>query len=84
MRQLNAKTMNWCLRLAAAIVSALLGAAAQAAVPGITGPTFDLTAQAGHIHQPDGASVYSWGYGCNSAPAGFAPAAVAGAYADRA
>jgi FtsP/CotA-like multicopper oxidase with cupredoxin domain len=47
-----------------------------AAVPGITGTSFDLTAEPGFIHQPDGASVYSWGYGCNSAPSGFAPAAI--------
>ncbi len=31
--------------------------------------------------QPDGASVYSWGYGCNTAPAPtrFVPATIAGA-----
>jgi hypothetical protein len=49
------------------------GAAAQAAVPGITGPTFNLTAQTAFLNQPDGSSVYSWGYGCNGAPTGFAP-----------
>src|SRR3984893_4413711 len=41
---------------------------AQAAVPGITGTgtagTFNLVATQGHITQPDGASIYSWGYGC--------------------
>ena len=42
---------------------------AQAAVPGVKGPSFDLTAATGYITQPDGASVYSWGYGCNTAPA---------------
>jgi FtsP/CotA-like multicopper oxidase with cupredoxin domain len=51
----------------------LLATSAQAAAPGITGPTFSLTAQASYISQPDGATVYSWGYGCNGAPAGFAP-----------
>src|SRR4029077_11920742 len=50
----------------------LMTATAFAAVPGITGPTFNLTAQDAHINQPDGAAVYSWGYGCNSAPSGFA------------
>ena len=51
-------------------------ATATAAVPGITGPTFNLTAQPAFLNQPDGASVYSWGYGCNGATAqpGFAPA----------
>ena len=52
---------------------------AQAAAPGITGPSFDLSAAPSYISQPDGASVYSWGYGCRSAPTGFAPAAVGGA-----
>jgi FtsP/CotA-like multicopper oxidase with cupredoxin domain len=57
----------------------LLTAAAQAAAPGITGPTFNLTAQPASISQPDGQAVYSWGYGCNGTPTGFAPAAISGA-----
>jgi FtsP/CotA-like multicopper oxidase with cupredoxin domain len=56
-----------------------LAATAYAAVPGITGPTFNLTAQQAYLNQPDGEAVYSWGYGCNGAPAGFAPAAISGA-----
>jgi hypothetical protein len=51
-------------------------AAAHAAAPGITGPTFNLTAQTAFLNQPDGNAVYSWGYGCNGAPAGTAPAAI--------
>jgi FtsP/CotA-like multicopper oxidase with cupredoxin domain len=51
---------------------------ARAAVPGITGPTFNLTASADYITQPDGQSIYSWGYGCAAPPSGFAPAAFAG------
>ena len=54
----------------------LLAGVAHAAVPGITGPAFNLTAQAAYISQPDGASVYSWGYGCTSTPAGYAPSAI--------
>ena len=50
-----------------------LAATAFAAAPGITGPTFNLTAQEGYLNQPDGEAVYSWGYGCNGTPAGFAP-----------
>jgi FtsP/CotA-like multicopper oxidase with cupredoxin domain len=46
---------------------------ARAAVPGITGPTFNLVANADYISQPDGASIFAFGYGCDSAPAGFAP-----------
>jgi len=69
------------LLLAALLTTALLVApAARAAVPGITGPTFNLTAQAEYLTQPDGSSVYSWGYGCNGAPAGYKPAAISGAF----
>ena len=63
-----------------------LAAAAHAAVPGITGgslttgtpATFNLTAQPAFLNQPDGNSVYAWGYGCNGAPpaASFAPGTV--------
>jgi hypothetical protein len=50
-----------------------LAATAFAAAPGITGPTFNLTAQQAFLNQPDGEAIYSWGYGCAIAPAGFAP-----------
>ena len=49
----------------------LLTAPAYAATPGITGTTFNLTAQSAFLSQPDGQSVYSWGYGCAT---GFVPA----------
>jgi len=58
--------------LLAAMVAMLLTATAYAAAPGITGPTFSLTAQSAYISQPDGQAIYSWGYGCNGAPTGFA------------
>ena len=61
-----------------AAAALLLTATAFAAAPGITGPTFSLTAQPAYITQPDGQAVYSWGYGCNGAPTGFAPSAIAG------
>jgi len=64
---------------AAVSYASLLAVTAHAAAPGITGPSFDLTAAPGYISQPDGTSIYSWGYGCNTAPSGFAPAAIAGA-----
>jgi FtsP/CotA-like multicopper oxidase with cupredoxin domain len=54
----------------------LLAPVAYAAAPGITGPTFNLTAQPAFLSQPDGSLVYSWGYGCNGAPSGYAPAAI--------
>ncbi len=57
-------------------VSLLLTPAAFAAAPGITGPTFNLVASAEYLTQPDGSSVYSWGYGCSGTPSGYAPAAI--------
>jgi FtsP/CotA-like multicopper oxidase with cupredoxin domain len=66
--------------VAAAFVS-LLAVPAEAAVPGITGPTFNLRAGPAYISQPDGTSIYSWGYGCNGNPTGSAPAAISGSCA---
>jgi FtsP/CotA-like multicopper oxidase with cupredoxin domain len=60
-------------RAAVLMVAMFCAATAQAAAPGITGPTFNLTARASFISQPDGSMVYSWGYGCSSAPTGFNP-----------
>jgi FtsP/CotA-like multicopper oxidase with cupredoxin domain len=57
----------------------LFAAVAHAAAPGITGTTFNLTAQPAYLNQPDGLAIYSWGYGCSSAPSGFAPGAISGA-----
>ena len=59
--------------LAAMALVMWLAAAAFGAAPGITGPTFNLTAQPAFLNQPDGEAIYSWGYGCNGAPAGFRP-----------
>src|SRR6184192_2025508 len=72
----KAISMKRLLPLAGAALGALLAAAAQAAAPGITGPTFNLTAQTAYLSQPDGLSVYSWGYGCTTVPAAgsFVPA----------
>ena len=72
------------LLLGAVVVStSLMGPVANAAVPGITGwsgtsatsASFDLNAAEGYTSQPDGASIYTWGYGCNSTP-GFLPNSV--------
>src|SRR5882757_79511 len=60
-------------------VAVLVAPAVRAAAPGITGTTFNFDAKAAYTTQPDGASIYSWGYGCSAAPSGFAPAGVAGA-----
>jgi FtsP/CotA-like multicopper oxidase with cupredoxin domain len=76
----EATAMKRLLPLMTAAAGLLLTAAAQAAAPGITGPSFDLTAQPAYISQPDGQSVYSWGYGCTTPPASgaFAPVFPAG------
>src|SRR5579863_5679608 len=70
MKNLIGKT-GMFLTVLAAVAS--LGMAAHAAAPGITGPTFNLTAQPAYLTQPDGQMIYSWGYGCSTTPAGFAP-----------
>src|ERR1700720_100077 len=77
------KKANSMYRLLLPVITAaaaLLTAAAQAAAPGITGPVFNLTAQPAYLSQPDGQSVYSWGYGCNGTPGGYAPAAITGTF----
>ena len=51
---------------AATLVLLLAPAAARAGIDGVpvTGPV-TLTASAGYISVPDGASIYSWGYSCS-------------------
>ena len=73
------KSISITRLLLAPMLALVLGAAAHAAVPGITGPTFNLTAQTAFLNQPDGNAVYSWGYGCNGTPSGFAPTAIVSA-----
>src|SRR5437879_13316334 len=64
----KATTMNRMLSLLAAAAGSLLAAAAQAAAPGISGNTITLSASPAYLTQPDGLSVYSWGYGCTGGP----------------
>src|SRR6266478_3467495 len=72
---IKATSMKRLLPLVAAAAALLLTAGARAAAPGITGPTFALTAQPAYLTQPDGQAVYSWGYGCTTPPTGrFVPA----------
>ena len=69
MRPINMKSafMKTRLLLAAMVAVATLTATAYAAAPGITGTgttgVFNLTAQPAYLPQPDGQSIYSWGYG---------------------
>jgi FtsP/CotA-like multicopper oxidase with cupredoxin domain len=65
---------------AAAVVALALGARAEAAAPGISGTAFKLSASPAYLTQPDGQSIYSWGYGCTggalSSGQSFVPAAI--------
>jgi len=45
-------------------------------LPASPGPNFKLTAQTAYLNTPDGSAIYSWGYGCNGTPSGFAPSAI--------
>ena len=71
MKKVTSTTRFFLAPIVAAALS--LTATAYAAAPGITGPTFNLTAQPAFLSQPDGSAIYSWGYGCNGTPTGFAP-----------
>ena len=68
------KSVRQLLGVGALLCAALLAGNVRAAAPGIIGtgsagqPHFALTAAPGHISQPDGNTVYSWGYGCASPP----------------
>jgi len=74
------KTMSIARLFLAPIAALVLAVAAHAATPGITGntatagssSTFNLTAQQGFLNQPDGESVYAWGYGCVAGTVTFA------------
>ncbi len=72
--------MKRLLPLGLAAMGALFTAAAQAAAPGITGPTFTLQASPANITQPDGQQIYSWGYGCVGTPGGYAPTTIGGTF----
>jgi FtsP/CotA-like multicopper oxidase with cupredoxin domain len=68
MSPLNRKERIAVIRLLPVVVAALLllAASALAAVPGIQGPSFSLTASGNYMTLPDGMIIYSWGYGCAS------------------
>jgi FtsP/CotA-like multicopper oxidase with cupredoxin domain len=78
----EATAMKRLLAVSVGAAALFASAATQAAAPGIQGTTFNLTAQPAYITQPDGASIYSWGYGCTDGGTGetYAPAAVGGAF----
>ncbi len=71
MKMTKAISKTRLLLAAMVLVMLSLTATAYAAAPGIsTTGTFLLTAQEAYLNQPDGAAVYSWGYGCAT---GFTP-----------
>jgi FtsP/CotA-like multicopper oxidase with cupredoxin domain len=61
----KSKLSNGLQVTALAIGALLLTRGVEAAVPGIKGPNFFLDASAMRITQPNGKSVYGWGYGCS-------------------
>src|SRR5215469_13796565 len=87
MTRLNTRTRSALIAVLALAAGLLLGTTLQAATPGITAAppatgvastsTFNLTAAASYISQPDGTAIYSWGYGCAGPTATFVPAAFA-------
>jgi len=74
----NGCAVSRLLAVVEAAAALLLAASAHAAAPGITGTAFSLSAGTGYSTQPDGVSVYSWGYGCT---AGFTPTYAPAAFA---
>ncbi len=82
MRAMNMKTVIAKTQLLPVLVVALallLTASAYAAAPGITGTSFSLTAGAAYTTQPDGALIYTWGYG-HASPGECLPAGYAGCH----
>lgn len=63
----NPLARRW-LTLLGLLLTALVAAPDHAAIPGITGNTFDLTVKTGNIPTPDGASLPVWGYAMAGAP----------------
>jgi len=59
MSALRSKT---CFALLVFVVTASHLSAAPHLIPGLTGPTFNLSAKDGYISTPDGNSIYCWGY----------------------
>lgn len=61
MNQTICRVPRW-LGAVVALLSCLAAWPARAAIDGITGPVFNLTAKADYISTGDGDSVYNWGY----------------------
>jgi len=79
MSQVNLKktnSMTWLLPAMMLALVLLLPLGVHGAAPGITGPTFNLIASTAFLNEPDGSTVYSWGYGCNGTPSNFAPSTI--------
>ena len=74
---MNRKTNRKVLRGArvsavlAGVLMALGSVGAEAAIDGISGPTFNLTAKVDHVSTADGGSVLLWGYADDDDKAGF-------------
>ena len=85
MRAKNTQSLlGQALRGATLAFGSLLALTSNAATPGIAGgtgtPVFNLSAAPMRSVQPNGKSIYAWGYGCSSTLNNtFLPAAIAGA-----
>lgn len=75
MRDLD-RLLRRLTRGAVVATTAFAAGLAHAAAPGISGPAFELVAKDGYISQPDGASIYSWGYGCSAPTSSSSPTVV--------
>ena len=62
MTNLISKMQQSLHRILAVVLLAVLGAPVHAAIDGVTGTNFNLTAAEGYIYTPDGDSVLVWGY----------------------
>jgi len=61
MNQIIFQLARWLTR-GATVVLAVAAPSVWAAIDGITGPNFNLTAKADYISTADGNSIYTWGY----------------------
>lgn len=61
MKRMRGAREKWIIA-GAMLLLAMMSAQARAVIPGVTGPTFNLTAKAGYISLGDGDSLWTWGY----------------------
>jgi FtsP/CotA-like multicopper oxidase with cupredoxin domain len=66
---MNKTLRSWTIGILLGMaILGLSGSAGEAAIDGITGTNFNLTAKSGYITLPDGMSVFTWGYANGNGP----------------